>query len=413
MQILYDIAVFLVGGLLKIMALFSPKLKLFVSGRKEVFPKLKGIIADSDTVFWLHCASLGEFEQARPIIEKLRNQYNNCKIVLTFFSPSGYEVQKNYKLADVVVYLPLDSTSNAKKFLELAQPSVAVFVKYEFWPNLLSELKNTNIPTILVSGIFRQDQIFFKSHGGWMRSKLKAFSHFFLQDENSSGLLNSIGFENTTVCGDTRFDRVYDILDRENKLDFIEEFVGDSYVFVAGSTWPEDEDLLVNYILENSKKNEKIIIAPHNIKSEAIANLKAAFGDTAVLFSEKQGKHLKSFKVFIIDTIGVLTKIYSVADVAYVGGGYTKSGIHNVLEPATFGIPVVIGPNFKKFKEAVDLVAIGGCISTSNQLSVNKILVEFRDNEDVRKEKGQIALSYIKDSLGASDTILRYVKSLE
>lgn len=413
MQILYNSIVFLVSGLLKILALFSPKLKLFVSGRNEVFSKLKSSISSSDKVFWVHCASLGEFEQGRPVIEKLKKKYSDHKIVLTFFSPSGYEVQKNYELADMVVYLPLDSRSNAIFFLNLVHPTVAIFVKYEFWPNLLNQLKNNAIPTVLVSGIFREDQVFFKNYGSWMRSKLNTFSHFFLQDKNSSDLLNSISFNNNTVCGDTRFDRVYDILDRDNKLDFIEEFVDDSYVLVAGSTWTEDEDLLVKYVLGKSTENEKFIIAPHNIKPEGINNLKLAFGDDAVLFSEKEGKDLKNYKVFIIDTIGILTKIYSVADVAYVGGGYTKSGIHNVLEPATFGVPVVIGPNFKKFNEAKDLVSLGGCISTSDMESVNKILVEFRDNEFLRKEKGQIALSYIKDSLGASDKIIEYIQSLD
>jgi 3-deoxy-D-manno-octulosonic-acid transferase len=412
MQILYNSIVFLVSGLLKILALLSPKLKLFVSGRNEVFSKLKASISSSDKVFWVHCASLGEFEQGRPVIEKLKKKYNSHKIVLTFFSPSGYEVQKHYELADVVVYLPLDSVSNTKKFLQLVHPAVAVFVKYEFWPNLLTELKNNSIPTILVSGIFRKEQIFFKNRGAWMASKLNAFSHFFLQDKNSSDLLNSIGFKNNTVCGDTRFDRVFDLLDRDNKLDFIEEFVNDAYVLVAGSTWPKDEDVLVNYILETSKESEKFIIAPHNIKPEGINNLKLAFGEAAVLFSEKEGKDLKNYKVFIIDTIGILTKIYSVADVAYVGGGYNKSGIHNILEPATFAIPVLIGPNFKKFNEAKDLVSLGGCISTNNQNSVNRALIEFRDQESVRKEKGQIAVSYIKESLGASDKIVKYIESL-
>ena len=411
MQVFYNIVVFLVGGFLNLLALFSPKLKLFVNGRKEVFTKLESSISSSDKVFWIHCASLGEFEQGRPVLEKLKKEYSDHKIVLTFFSPSGYEIQKNYDLADVVVYLPLDSSYNAKEFLKLVNPKVAFFVKYEFWPNLLTELKKNEIPTILMSGIFRKDQIFFKKYGSWMRSKLTAFSYFFLQDKNSLDLLDSIGFKNSVVCGDTRFDRVYDILDRDNKLNFIEEFINDSYVLVAGSTWPEDEDLLVSYFLEKFKKGEKMIIAPHNIKLERVNNLKLAFGGNAVLFSERQGKDLKKYSVFIIDTIGILSKIYSAADLAYVGGGYTKSGIHNVLEPATFGIPVVIGPNFKKFNEANDLVSLGGCVSTHNQSFLNKTLIEFRDNETIRKEKGLIAVSYIKESLGASDKIIEYIQS--
>ena len=412
MQSLYNIAVFLVRGLLSFLALFSPKLKLFVGGRRSVFQELSAAIKDDDKVFWVHCASLGEFEQGRPVIEKLKEQYSDHKIVLSFFSPSGYEVQKNYKLADVVVYLPLDSISNAEKFIKLVHPTVAIFVKYEFWPNFLTALKRNKIPSILISGIFRKDQIFFKTYGRWMRTHLKAFSQFFLQDKQSARLLSSIQLNNTTVCGDTRFDRVYDILKRDNNLDFINAFIGDSYVLVAGSSWPEDEDLLVKYILEQSTKKEKFIIAPHNIRSEEIQNLKLAFGDEAVLYSEKEGKQLEDYKVFIVDTMGILTKIYSCADVAYVGGGYTKSGIHNILEPATFGIPVVIGPNFKKFKEAQDLVRLGACIPTDSQLSLHTILTELRDHKSLRKERGEIAASYIKESLGASDTIMAYINTL-
>lgn len=410
MQFLYNSIIYLASGLLSIVALFSPKIKLFVEGRKGVFSVLKSAIADSDRVFWVHCASLGEFEQGRPVIEKLKKEYPEHKIVLTFFSPSGYEVQKKYALADVVVYLPMDTVSNAKQFLDLVHPSVAIFVKYEFWPNLLRELSNKDIPTILVSGIFREDQLFFKNYGSWMKSKLNAFTYFFLQDQNSADLLKSIGFENNIVCGDTRFDRVYDILSRDNQLDYIQEFVSDAYVLVAGSTWLEDEDLLMEYILNKSSSNEKFIIAPHNIKSEGVQRLKDVLGNQSVLFSNRDGKDLSEFKVFIIDTVGILTKIYSYADIAYVGGGYTKSGIHNVLEPATFGVPVVVGPNFKRFREAKDLISLGGCVSTFDQNSVDETLLKFRDESLVRAEKGQIALSYIKESLGASDKVLSFIE---
>jgi len=412
MQFLYNSSIVLVVVILRIIALFNPKIKLFVKGREQVFSKLEREISKTDKVVWVHCASLGEFEQGRPVIEKLKSDFKKHKVVLTFFSPSGYEVQKNYDLADVVVYLPLDTKRNAKKFLKVVHPSVAVFVKYEFWPNLLTQLSVHNIPTLLVSGIFRKEQVFFKNYGGWMRSKLKAFSFFFLQDRSSSDLLTSIGFENNLVCGDTRFDRVYDIISRDNKLDYIDEFVNSSPVLVAGSTWQEDEDLLVDYILNHSKETEKFIIAPHNIKEEGILRLKKSLKGKAVLFSEKEGQSLQDFKVFIIDTVGILTKIYAVADVAYVGGGYTKSGIHNVLEPATFGVPVVIGPNFKKFREAKDLVNLGGVVSTSDHESVNAILKKFSEEDVFRKERGEIALNYIKQSLGASDKIMNYLKTL-
>mgnify|MGYP001392793207 CR=1 FL=1 len=412
MQFLYNISIFLVGGFLRLAAFFSPKIKLFVSGRKNVFDVLKENIQPTDSVFWIHCASLGEFEQGRPLIENLKNKYQNYKVVLTFFSPSGYEVQKNYEFADVVVYLPLDSVSNARNFLKLVHPSVAIFVKYEFWPNMLNKLKKQKTPTLLVSGIFRKEQVFFQSYGSWMRTKLKTFSHFFVQDQDSLKLLENINFTNSTVSGDTRFDRVFDILKRDNTLDFIERFIGDSYVLVAGSTWKEDEDLLVNYIVSKATSDEKFIIAPHNIKAEAIQSLKQSLGDKAVLYSEREGVDLSSFQVFIIDTVGLLTKIYSRAHVAYVGGGYTKSGTHNVLEPATFGIPVVIGPNFIKFKEAQDLVALQGCTVTNSQESVDAVLMGFREDTSSRLKRGKAAQEYIKSSLGASEKISIYIDSV-
>lgn len=412
MQFLYNLSVFFVGGLLKVLAIFSTKLKLFVSGRKKVFQVLEKTIKPTDTVLWIHCASLGEFEQGRPVIESLRKKYKNHKIVLTFFSPSGYEVQKNYEFADVVVYLPLDSVSNAKKFLKLVHPAVAIFVKYEFWPNYLRELEAQNIPTILVSGIFRKDQIFFKGYGKWMRNKLNSFSHFFVQDQNSIDLLHSMNLSNVSVSGDTRFDRVYAILKSDNSLDFIEQFVQNSHVIVAGSTWKEDEEKLVSYINSESSIHEKFIIAPHNIKEDAIQELKKSIEKNTVLYSEKEDANLKDFQVFIIDTIGILTKIYSKATVAYVGGGYTKSGVHNVLEPATFGIPVVIGPNYKKFKEAIDLVSLEGCIVTKDSNSVAKALKKFKESDVYRESCGQAAQNYIKSSLGASDKICKYIDSI-
>lgn len=412
MQFLYNLFVFFTELILRFIAVFSSKMNLFIKGRTDVFEVLNKKIEKSDSVFWIHCASLGEFEQGRPLIEDLKRKYTNHKIVLTFFSPSGYEVQKNYEFADVVIYLPLDSASNARKFLKIVHPSVAVFVKYEFWPNLLKELEKQKIPTLLVSGIFRQKQVFFKNYGFWMRSKLTAFSHFFVQDKNSFELLEGIGITNVTISGDTRFDRVHDVLKRDNKLDFIDEFSGDCYVLVAGSTWKEDEEKLVNYINSKSDSNEKFIIAPHNIKTEAIQELKTSLDVKTVLYSEKEGKDLQSFQVFIIDTVGILTKIYSRANIAYVGGGYTKSGIHNVLEPATFGVPVVIGPNFKKFKEAQDLVLLNGCTVTHDNTSVEAALTKFKVDVKTREVSGRAAQEYIKASLGATEKISTYIDSL-
>lgn len=410
MYFLYNILVFKVGLVLKVIALFNKKIKLFVEGRKQTFPKLLEVISMKDTVIWMHCASLGEFEQGRPILEKLKEKHPNKKLVLTFFSPSGYEVRKNFNGVDVVCYLPLDSKSNVKKFLNIVHPETAIFVKYEFWPNLLNELKNRNIETILISGIFRKKQVFFKWYGSWMRNSLKAFSHFFVQDSQSKNLLNSINLNNVTACGDTRFDRVYEITKQNNSLDFISEFKDNSLTLVAGSTWKEDEVLLIDYINNHASTEEKFIIAPHNINSKDIEELKNSISKSVVLYSEKATKNLNNFQVFIIDTIGILTKVYSYADIAYVGGGYTKSGVHNVLEPATFGMPIIIGPNFKNFNEVKDLVKIEACFVVNNTQKLSVLLTQFFRESQKRQKAGSIALNYVKNKTGATTKIINYLK---
>jgi len=410
MYILYNILVLSASFFLKIIAKFNKKINLFVEGRKQTFQKLTNVISKNDNVIWFHCASLGEFEQGRPILEKLKEQYPAYKIVLTFFSPSGYEVRKDYKLADVVCYLPLDTKLNARKLLDIVQPKLVVFVKYEFWPNILKELKNRSIKTILVSGIFRENQAFFKWYGGWMRKSLTAFNHFFVQDENSKTILNKINFTNVTVSGDTRFDRVYEITKQNNSLSFIEEFKDNKYTLVAGSTWKEDEELLINYINNEASENEKFIIAPHNINSEEIKKIKKSIHKRVVLFSEKENKKLINYQVFIIDTVGILTKIYSYATIAYVGGGYTKTGVHNVLEPATFGIPIVIGPNYHKFNEAIDLVNEEASFVINNSKKLSVLLKKLFQLKEVREKAGNNALKYVLEKTGATTKILYYLK---
>ncbi len=407
MKFLYNLGIFLASIILPIIGFFNKKIKLFVNGRKESFSKID--VLKGEKVVWFHVASLGEFEQARPIIEALKNTHARHKILVTFFSPSGYEIRKNYNLADVVCYLPLDSVANAKKFIETVKPVAAIFIKYEFWPNMLNELHKKEIKTILVSGILREEQLFFKWYGGFMKDSLKAFHHFFVQNQTSKKLLNSINFKNVTVSGDTRFDRVFKILEQDNHLSFIETFKNNAYAIIAGSTWKEDEALLVNYINNHATKDEKFIIAPHNIKKEAIAVLQASINKKTVLFSEKENKDLKDYDVFIIDTIGILTKIYKAADIAYVGGGL-KTGLHNILEPATFGVPVIIGDKYNKFKEAVDLVKIGGCISINNQETFTKNLQLLKDDKSLRNLTGIINKKYIEDNLGATDLVVNYLK---
>jgi 3-deoxy-D-manno-octulosonic-acid transferase len=408
MRLVYNIIVILATLLLSFVALFNKKIKLFLSGRKESFNKLS-VLKNNKDIIWIHAASLGEFEQGRPIIEKLKEQHPGYKIVLTFFSPSGYEIRKNYEQADVVCYLPMDTRSNVQTFLNIVNPSLAIFIKYEFWPNYLRGLKERNITTILVSGIFRKNQIFFKPFGRFMRNSLKAFHHFFVQDETSLKLLNSINLDNVTISGDTRFDRVFEILNQDNSLDFISEFKNNKYTVVAGSTWKEDEALLMNYIKTSSSENEKFIIAPHNINPEEIKKLQKSISKKVVLFSEKEGKNLSEFDVFIVDTIGILTKIYAIADVAYVGGGLTKKGVHNVLEPATFGVPIIIGPAYKKYKEVVDLVALNGCKVIENQKEFSAIFTKLNSDKEFRKELGKINQNFIKNNIGATEKTIKYI----
>ncbi len=410
MYFLYNIFIFITRFFLQIIALFNKKIKLFVDGRKITFSKLKKVISKNDEVIWFHCASLGEFEQGRPIIEKLKKENPTTKLVLTFFSPSGYEVRKNYKVADVVCYLPLDTQSNAKKFLDIVHPTLVVFVKYEFWPNILKELKKREIKTILVSGIFRKNQSFFKWYGSWMRKILQVFNHFFVQDAYSEELLKSIGFSNVTVSGDTRFDRVFEITKQNNELQFIEQFKNNTYTLVAGSTWKEDEKMLVEYINNSASENEKFIIAPHNINAKDIEELKAAISKKVVLFYNKNDVKLQDYQVFIIDTGGILTKIYSYANIAYVGGGFTKTGVHNVLEPATFGVPILIGSNYNKFREAVELVNKKACFSVNNSKKLSVLLKKFFQEEQKRVKVGKQALNYVVERTGATTKILYYLK---
>ena len=382
---------------------------MFLAGKKTFQELAKSIKAD-DRSIWIHVASLGEFEQGLPILEQLRSGYPHYKMVLSFFSPSGYEVKKNTSLADVVVYLPMDTVSNAKLFLNIVQPELVLFVKYEIWPNYLHELYKRKVPTLLVSAKFSQRQVFFKPFGGFMRNSLKTFSHFFVQDDNSKALLESIGLNNITISGDTRFDRVSQILGRNNQLDFMDGFKQDGFCLVAGSTWPEDEEILTNFI-NASKERMKFIIAPHEIKSTHIDKLENAINKRTVRYSKVTHTDLKEFEVILVDTIGLLTKIYSYADIAYVGGGFA-TGLHNTLEPAVYGIPVIIGPGYKGFKEAEDLVEKGGLTSISNQESFNTVMGNFLSDHRLLEKTGKINSDYIRRNIGATNLIMDHIKQL-
>lgn len=409
MHHLYNFLIYLASGILKFAGLFSAKIRTFVRGRKDVFQILQKKIRDSDQTIWFHCASLGEFEQGVPVIEKLRELYPDYKIVISFFSPSGYENKKNTPLADVVVYLPLDTTSNAGKFIDAVHPTLAFFVKYEFWPNYLFGLQKRNIPTYLISGVFRKNQAFFKSYGGFMRKALLAFNHFFVQEEISKNLLNSIGFENVTISGDTRFDRVSNQLKMNNYLDFAEIFIGNSLCIVFGSTWPEDEDIILDFI-HQSKENVKFIIAPHQIEPDKVDSLVEKLQRKTIRHSDIQGENLKKYDVLVIDCIGLLGRLYSYADIAYVGGAAGKTGLHNILEPATFGIPIVIGKNYENFPEAIILKNLSGLFSVSTPDEHSEIMAKFISDDVFRNTTGKIVQQFVSENIGATETIIGYIK---
>jgi 3-deoxy-D-manno-octulosonic-acid transferase len=408
MLFIYNLIVQIAIFSLKIIALFSPKIKLFMDGRNPVLDILASKINPNDKTIWFHAASLGEYEQGLPVIEKIKEKFPHHKIIITFFSPSGYEVRKNNTVVDVTVYLPLDTQKNAQQFLKLVHPEIAFFIKYEYWPNYLNELKKLETPTYLISGIFRENQMFFRWYGGFYRKALDTFTYFFVQNESSKKLLLQLGKTNVAVSGDTRFDRVVTILEKDNSLEFIETFKNDTLTIVVGSSWPKDESLLVDYINQTSEK-VKFIIAPHNIKSEQIQELKNSISKKVVLFSEKENKNLADFDVFIIDTIGILTKIYSYADISYVGGGFGNPGVHNILEPATFGVPIVIGSNYSHFAEATALVNMEGCISIANKNDLVDAFSNLIRNDDIRHEKGHICSTFVQMNKGATTIILKHI----
>jgi 3-deoxy-D-manno-octulosonic-acid transferase len=411
MRYLYSILIRLSWFFLWLTQFFSKKMALFVQGRRHAFSILEKSVSKLDKTIWFHCASLGEYEQGVPVMEELKKQYPNYKLLVTFFSPSGYEVKKNTALADVVIYLPWDTKKNVSKFLSLANPSLAVFVKYEIWPNYLFGLQEKNIPTLLIAALFRENQIYFKPYGRLMRRALSCFNYIFVQDAHAKKLLKSISItKNVTISGDTRFDRVFSQLKKDNTLPFINDFVESNLCLVCGSTWPEDETVLLDFI--NSEKRCKIIIAPHQIAALKIKDLQKNITKKTVLFSEMNGKNLADFDVFIIDTVGLLTKIYSYADIAYVGGAMGKTGLHNVLEPAVFGIPIIIGKNYNDFPEAIQLIEVGALFSVSDSVSCSHILNILIEDTEKRKTAGKNAFEFIKSHTGATQLILEQIRTL-
>lgn len=410
MRDLYSFLVHIVWFHLKLIAHFKPKIKLFVDGRKNIFATLKTVISDTDKVIWMHVASLGEYEQGLPILQKLKTLYPNHKLLLTFFSPSGYEVKKTTAVADIITYLPLDTIANANKFIKIVNPKMALFIKYEIWPNYLNALKKRETPTFLISAIFSKKQIYFKWYGSFMSKSLDTFNHLFVQDKNSKQLLNDFGFTKISISGDTRFDRVSEILSNDNNLAFMNDFKQNNFCFVVGSSWPEDEAIIVDFINKSDKKI-KYVIAPHNIREEHIKKLKNSITKKIICYSEMDNKSLSNYNVLLIDTIGLLAKIYSYAKIAYVGGGF-KTGLHNTLEPAVFGIPILIGPHYSGFKEAEQLVERGGITSIKNKEEFFSILNKLLENEAELLYIGQINSQYVEYNKGATARILNHIKEV-
>ena len=408
MAVIYNILIQLFPVVIFVSSVFgNTKARLWLSGRKDIFARIREQLKPNEKRVWIHAASLGEFEQGRPLIEKIRKLYPEFKIFLTFFSPSGYEIRKNYSGADYVFYLPLDIRSNAKQFIDLVQPEKVLFIKYEFWYNYLTELKSRGIPVYLCSAIFRDNQVFFSWYGVWFRNMLSSFTWFFVQNKLSKSKLETIGFSNATITGDTRFDRVYDIATQSHEIETVQTFVGQRYCLVAGSTWQPDEELLSKYI-NDSQLPIVYIIAPHEIDGSHILRLENSIQKKSIRFSEIKNNPLTDYQVLIIDNIGILSSLYRYGKVAYIGGGFGK-GIHNILEAAAFGLPVIFGPNHNKFQEALDLVNQGGAFAISDFNSIKIRLDTLFTDQKFLIESGLIAENFVKQNVGATDKILSHM----
>ncbi|SMO62288.1 3-deoxy-D-manno-octulosonic acid transferase [Solitalea koreensis] len=403
MKLIYTISIIAYGLLIKFASLFNKKAQFFVQGRKELLKRIKNSLqSETRPIAWFHFASLGEFEQGRPVLEKLKKERPELAIFMTFFSPSGYEIRKDYPEADYIFYLPLDTPTNAKRFIEIVKPQLVFFTKYEYWYYYFSELKKRRIPLYMISAIFRKQQIFFRWYGGFNRSILTCVTHFFVQDKNSGHLLKSINFTNWTVSGDTRFDRVYANSLNPKHFPVVEAFAENNQIFIAGSTWPKDDELLIE-LIEKTSQGWKFIIAPHEIKEDKILNLITK--TSGIRYSELVNNiNSANAKVLIIDNIGMLSSLYSYGDIAYIGGGFSKSGIHNTIEAAVFGMPVLFGPNYQKFKEAVELVEIGAAFPVSNTQAFKQVFQELTSPSKL-KAASEKAAEYVKENTQATTTI--------
>jgi 3-deoxy-D-manno-octulosonic-acid transferase len=400
MKIIYSIGIYLYGVLIFIASLFNEKARLLRKGQHQAFTLLKEKVDPNARYVWFHAASLGEFEQGRPVIEQLKREEPDTKILLTFFSPSGYEIRKNYTGADIVSYLPLDTLGNALRFVDIVKPYKAIFIKYEFWPNYLLALKAAHVPVFSISAIFRPEQVFFKGYGSWYKSLLKTFKHIFVQDKPSKELLQAHGINNVSVAGDTRFDRVADLANQAKSIPLVEAFVKDARkVIVAGSTWPKDEEFLVRYLKEHA--DVKLILVPHEIHEAHLSGIFKQLGTDFIRYTQADESNILSSNCLIVDTIGLLSSIYRYTNVAYIGGGFGV-GIHNTLEAAVYNVPVVFGPNYRKFCEARELIAAGGAFSINDYEMLEAQLDKLFNDTDA----GKIAGEYVKQNTGATKMII-------
>ena len=403
MRFLYNTFIYIYIGILHLISPFNKKIKTMLKGEKECFDKLKSI-NQNDKIAWFHCASLGEFEQGRPLLEEVKKHFPNHKILLSFYSPSGYEAKKDYSLADYIVYLPNDTRKNAKKFVSIVNPDLIFFIKYEFWYNYILELKGRRL--FQVSLILRENQYFFTWYGKWFAKQLKNFEHFFVQNQQTATLLNKIGYKNITISGDTRFDRVMTIANNAKSFQDIEEFCqGDKKIILAGSSWLADEK-----IIEKAIKNLdiKLIIAPHIVEQSHINEIQELFPQ-AILYSEL-AENKKESNILIINCIGILSNLYQYCDIAYIGGGFGV-GIHNTLEAATFGKPICFGTNYQKFQEAIDLINLKAAYSISNEEELKEILSSLLSDKEKYEKSAKASKNYVQEKVGACKKIIEHLKN--
>ncbi|HUW06774.1 MAG TPA: glycosyltransferase N-terminal domain-containing protein [Williamwhitmania sp.] len=408
MVFLYTLGIRLYIVLVNIAAPFNPKAKLWLKGRRNLFARLSASIHKDDRIAWFHCASLGEFEQGRPVIEGFRAKHPDFKILVTFFSPSGYEVRKDYSGADFIFYLPIDTWNNARKFVQIVHPEVVFFVKYEFWYFMLNRLKKEGVKLYLISALFRPDQLFFKRYGMWYRRMLKCFTHIFVQNEQSESLLLSIGYSHVSVSGDTRFDRVNQIVSKAKELPLINSFKSGKTTLVAGSTWPKDEELIAQWFRQSNSK-VKLTIAPHEIDENHIQSIIQLFnGINVARYTQATEQEASTAQVLIIDTIGILSSVYRYGELAYIGGGF-GAGIHNTLEAATWGIPVIFGPRYQKFKEANDLIIGGGGFSISGLPDLTSTFEMLLNQPEKLQQCSLFARTYVEMKQGSTERILNSI----